>query len=243
MTVAKVWDGTQWVPVVGAQGPAGPQGAVGATGPAGPPTAYVGTDPPASPPYIVWIDTDEADPNWSPPTLVTVLPSSPYDGQEVYYRASTNGPVWHLRYSSAMNTLDGFGWEFLGGGPLGSERFADEAASMGANAWGTFNANDPITSLPLTGMYRAHHSCGMVPTNACAVGIGLIVGGTLPVTGQTGTMVTCAAGASASLTQLRSVTTGAPATIVRQGYLQSAATQNVTARMRRLEVYPVRLSA
>lgn len=32
MTVAKVWDGTQWVPVVGAQGPPGPRGPAGAGG-------------------------------------------------------------------------------------------------------------------------------------------------------------------------------------------------------------------
>lgn len=55
-------------------------------------------------------------------SLVTSLPTSPTDGQEVYYQASgdmeTNGIVWHLRYRSAGGT---YKWEYLGGPPLSKE--------------------------------------------------------------------------------------------------------------------------
>ena len=36
MSIAKVWDGTNWVPaIIGARGPDGPQGDVGPQGPQG----------------------------------------------------------------------------------------------------------------------------------------------------------------------------------------------------------------
>jgi hypothetical protein len=56
---------------------------------------------------------------WVPAGLipvVTSLPGSPVDGQEVYYLADdANGIVWHLRYRAAGTT---YKWEFLGGPPM-----------------------------------------------------------------------------------------------------------------------------
>lgn len=49
------------------------------------------------------------------PTLVSSLPVSPADGQEIYYQAdATNGVIWHLRYRAA--SASSFKWECVGGG-------------------------------------------------------------------------------------------------------------------------------
>jgi hypothetical protein len=103
VTVAKVWDGTQWVSIVGAQGPAGPQGAVGPTGATGPPTAYVGTDPPASPPYIVWVDTDE--PDVAAGTAIGVFHAYNNDGN---FTITANG-VWQ-KIKLNFDEIDTHGW-------------------------------------------------------------------------------------------------------------------------------------
>lgn len=49
-------------------------------------------------------------------TYVTTLPSSPVDGQEVYFAAdASNGVIWHLRYRDAAT---GYKWEYVGGPPI-----------------------------------------------------------------------------------------------------------------------------
>lgn len=53
------------------------------------------------------------------PTYVTSLPSSPIDGQEIYYAAdATNGVIWHLRYRSGSSSS--YKWEYVGGAALNS---------------------------------------------------------------------------------------------------------------------------
>ena len=48
-------------------------------------------------------------------TLVTSLPGSPTDGQEIYYQAdSSNGIIWHLRFRSVASGGDvTYGWEYV----------------------------------------------------------------------------------------------------------------------------------
>ena len=62
-------------------------------------------------------------------TFVTTLPSSPIDGQEVFYQSTTAGTgggatatmesvgaVWHLRYRSASSSS--YKWEAVGASPI-----------------------------------------------------------------------------------------------------------------------------
>lgn len=61
----------------------------------------------------------------APPVLVTALPASPSDGQEVYFLAdATNGVEWHFRYRAASAASSK--WEFIGGPPLFAEVTAVE---------------------------------------------------------------------------------------------------------------------
>lgn len=85
---------------------------------------------------------------------VTALPSSPGEGQEVYFATGQNGVIWHLRYDS--NTTGSYEWTFVGGNPM--------SATLTSN-WGTTSSTTfvtqgsaavdlPAITTPLAGDYR-----------------------------------------------------------------------------------------
>ena len=128
--------------------PTGPQG------PAGPATleTYIGTDPPSPRGnYTMWIDTDEPQAVWTPPTRVTSLPASPVDGQEVYYVAdATNGVIWHLRYNAG--SASAYKWEYVGGASLRNLVVANETFPT-AWAYNDLATIGPRLYAPLAGEY------------------------------------------------------------------------------------------
>lgn len=87
------------------------------------------------------------------PPLVTVLPVTPTDGQEVYFTPGANLGAWHLRYNAALNALDGYGWVFLGGAPLYNAVDAPENTSTSAN-YVDLTTVGPQVTVPLAGYYR-----------------------------------------------------------------------------------------
>ena len=95
------------------------------------------------------------------PTFVSTLPSSPVDGQEIYYQASgdmaTNGIVWHLRYRSGSSSS--YKWEYIGGASLTTRSQAQSAGdSPQTNTW--TNLNDAIEiTVPLAGDYFVNGKC------------------------------------------------------------------------------------
>ena len=143
----------------GIQGPVGAQGVKGDTGLTGPPsaTAQPGAPTPRNEIYV-WVDTDEPMPAMVPApgasgSLVSVLPSSPADGQEVYFQnaaMATDGLIWHLRYRAAAP--GSYKWEFIGGSPLYVVR--RERESIGTNqAWADITPVSPELTIPLAGDY------------------------------------------------------------------------------------------
>src|SRR5215218_6358847 len=55
----------------------------------------------------------------APLAVVTALPGSPVDGQEVIYQNASMasvGVAWRLKYRSASGSA--YKWEFIGGAPL-----------------------------------------------------------------------------------------------------------------------------
>lgn len=99
----------------------------------------------------IWIDTDAipaAAAQYGPP-LVTALPTTPYDGQEISLLVdSANGIVWHMRYRAASpNTQK---WEFLGGLPLYSYLYAPSVPNQ--TSW--ISPSDwPAIPIPIAGLY------------------------------------------------------------------------------------------
>jgi hypothetical protein len=91
-----------------------------------------------------WIDLNAA------PQLLSSLPSSPYDGQEIYYSADpTNGVIWHLRYRSA--SAPPYKWELVGGPPLTAEVATFESTSSAFPV--DLATVGPSITIPLAGDY------------------------------------------------------------------------------------------
>lgn len=91
------------------------------------------------------------------PALVTSLPSSPYNGQIIYYQAdATNGIIWQLRYNSS--SASSYKWEFIGGSPI--TRYVD-----GGESWssvGYFSGTTTVIITPaLSGDYVVDFSAGI----------------------------------------------------------------------------------
>lgn len=97
------------------------------------------------------------------PTLVTVLPPTPYDGQEVIYRfAQTVVPadskviLWHLRW----DVVDG-AWLPMGRQePVYAFRPDVDGASPTVNTWASISINDPSLTIPRAGDYDFEFGAG-----------------------------------------------------------------------------------
>lgn len=84
------------------------------------------------------------------PPVVTSLPGSPVDGQEVYYTAdATNNIVWHLRYIAAAPGAQK--WAVLGPAPLYAETLTSESTS--STTYTDLTTVGPTITAPLAGVY------------------------------------------------------------------------------------------
>ena len=143
----KVWDGTTWQDLAfvatGPQGPAGPGVAGGGS------TGQLLRKKSATNYDTEWVAAAE---------LVTSLPASPLDGQQVCYLANaTDGVVWTLRYRAA--SASSYKWEFVGGGPLIKQFEGGGATSTtSASQYGVTNLADPRITIPLAGDYEIKSS-------------------------------------------------------------------------------------
>jgi hypothetical protein len=98
--------------------------------------------------------------------LVSVLPATAVEGDEVYFDANpAQGVIWHLRYDASIG--DGNKWEFLGGAPIhtdvvassttNSTTFADLASGPG-----------PSVVAPLKGLYNVEHGAQLTTSPSVA---------------------------------------------------------------------------
>lgn len=84
-----------------------------------------------------------------PPT-VAGLPSTPFDGQEVYFQTvsmATNGVRWHLAYREAAT--GNYKWEFVGGGSIRDEVMTGQTTASDTNV----DLSGPTITVPLKGVY------------------------------------------------------------------------------------------
>jgi hypothetical protein len=118
------------------------------------------------------------------PALVTSLPVSPVDGQEVYYQSAamaTAGLLWHLRYRAAATAP--YRWEFVGGGPL--QHYIQTQQTRTANTGaGDLATVGPQVTIPLAGVYDVDWGWGY-GYHAGQAGVQIIM--TLDGCGATGT--------------------------------------------------------
>lgn len=178
--------------------------------------------------------------------LVSALPGSPYDGQEILFQTAAMvtagiGP-WLFRYRSASAST--YKWEFIGGAPWAANRdTADNVASPTQNAWISFDANDPSVTVPLAGDYAVLNVAQFSnDTGAMAFQIGVRVGATDPTSFvDVGVDQSEAAGKVTSMSHHKKVLGVSAATLLAQRYRFTGAAGTVTRRGAALVVIPLRV--
>ena len=96
--------------------------------------------------------------------IVTALPGSPIDGQEIYYQSpamATDGNLWHLRYRAAAAGASK--WEFVGGAALFGET-PDAEGGAPNGSYGALPHAGPAVTLPLPGDYLVEIGAGFTGT-------------------------------------------------------------------------------
>lgn len=86
-------------------------------------------------------------------SYVTALPSSPVDGQEIYFGADpTNSVIWRLRYRAAKS--GSYKWEYLGGAPMAATADTSRAPTNTGDWYGLVtDGASPSLTVPLAGIY------------------------------------------------------------------------------------------
>jgi hypothetical protein len=231
-----------------ATGPKGDTGAAGAPGPTGPSSAVVQpTAPSPRGDIVLWVDNDDVPPPASPIPIVSVLPSSPTDGTEVYFQTSAMallGIVWRLKFRDTMG-LTFYQWEFVGGSPLFDAIAANQASSN--TAYVDLATVGPSVPLPLSGDYLVEWGADVQEySTAQYMGIGVWNGSTWtqfgnPMYGQVN--ATGIAGVRASRSKATKLTglVGGAANSLRARYATSAAT-SLAWGDRWMKVTPVRVN-
>lgn len=134
----------------------------------------------------------------TPPAIpvVTSLPGSPTDGQEVYLQTSamaTKRIMWHLRYRAAGTT---YKWEFLGGPPWQEEIYTEQSVICDST-WRDPATAGPSITVPLAGVYLVSYSANGMANGAAqtiATGVNVGTGWANPYSGGLGQARTYVAG-------------------------------------------------
>lgn len=102
----------------------------------------------STPPPAAWAPAPQAI------AVVTALPASPVEGQEVILVDSLTAPTyqWHLRYLAAKASNR---WIFIGGAPQYAEVTASEACS--STTYVAMTTPGPILVIPVAGDYLIDH--------------------------------------------------------------------------------------
>lgn len=158
---------TTWTKRGNLTGPPGPQGNTGQAE-----AWHSGLTAPASGLGVAgdwYVETQGSPPPvWVGPTYVTVLPTTPTDGTEVYY-AHAQG-IWHLRYRAGATAP--YKWEFIGGTPLWAYDAANQAVTSA-----TWAGTTPSITAPLAGEYDISINAGGVGNqDGVYLGFGVQIG-------------------------------------------------------------------
>lgn len=85
------------------------------------------------------------------PDIVSALPGSPADGQQVFYQdaaMATAGVVWNLRYRAGGGT---YKWEFVGGNGLSA--YVQASQTTASTTYTDLGTVGPSLTVPLAGDY------------------------------------------------------------------------------------------
>lgn len=128
---------------------------------------------------FTWAEILAALPSGSSPSVVTSLPGSPTDGEEVYYKVGTGdtATLWHLRYDSSIT--DAHKWRVLGCQDIHAEVVTDESTS--SSTYGDLTTVGPSVTVPLAGVYEVQFGAGCYSTvNGTDATASVSLGGSTP---------------------------------------------------------------
>jgi microcystin-dependent protein len=179
------------------------------------------------------------------PTFVTNLPSSPVDGQEIYYQAdATNGVIWHLRYRTG--SASSYKWEFIGGSALSGQVIGTASNSGGSTTYASMPTSAVSKAVPLAGEYAATWGAGAAwsTTAGSAAYLNISINNSAPVDNdailfETPGGETSYIGNSSSLTRL--ITVGTAGHVVELKYRAQEASRTWNWRAYFLSIVPVRV--
>lgn len=111
-------------------------------------------------------------------TLVTALPGSPSDGDEIIFTDSLTAPTyrWHLQYESGDSK-----WHFVGGAPLFAEVATQE--STNSTTYAALATAGPAITLPLAGDYEVEVGCFTVQDGSLASAVDVFMSYDIGATG------------------------------------------------------------
>jgi len=100
--------------------------------------------------------------------IVTSLPGSPTDLDEVYLKVGSGDTavLWHMKYDSSIT--DSYKWRYLGGSPLFSRRDTTENRNSATYA---ALSSLPSVTLPGIGVYEFSHGFDSTKAGAASWGI------------------------------------------------------------------------
>jgi len=189
--------------------------------------------------------------------LVSTLPSSPVNGQEVFYQSSTAGTgggatnsmadvgaVWLLRYRAASSSS--YKWEVVGAAPISHASAGATSASVAASTWSQISATlDPRVTVPLAGEYYVRHAAGLNNTATGTLAVGVKLNATEPsgaLEATTGLLEQTTAAVAYWLSAAGRVTMSTANTVILQRYYKtSAGSTTLTLYNASLSVVPIRV--
>ena len=151
-------------------------------------------------PVVVWWEGVQGEDKDA--EFVSALPSSPFNGQEIYYQQKgvaaesdmeKQGITWHLRYRAGSAST--YKWEFVGGSAITQEIAAEQAAT-----WETYKdlaTVGPSVTAPLAGDYDVDMRCRAVNNGGELAVFSLKIGAEAP-----GTFIAAAGGVGTAYNSL-----------------------------------------
>jgi hypothetical protein len=175
----------------------------------------------------------------TPVPIVTSLPATPFDGQEVIFVDVLGAATysWHLRYVAARVTNK---WIFLGGASQVAEIAASEALGGAANTYNAAPTNGPILTIPLSGDYMIAVSCIFTSVNGCGrCQMSYDIGATPASDADEGSCLTTANGDVLSIYRERQKTGLVAGTALTAKYRQGGANTGGPIAHRQLHARPI----
>ena len=164
--------------------------------------------------------------------LVTALPASPFDGQEVILTDSLTVPTytWRLRYVAAKATNR---WVFVGGAEAYARIDTDES-TVAVTTWVDLATVGPSFVVPVAGIYETWGNASYWSTVLSVATVDVVVGAVAGTVGANADVTTGGANHSVNVPHMKRMTVAAGAELRMRYYAYVAGTHHFRGRWLRV---------